>query len=268
MRISRASVLFPLALGVLLTFASGPEPVRAQVVWTTVVGKNDGRPVRRARVYLVRENGVTVDSTLSDGEGRARLAADSAGTFVLYAHIEGFAAFSSAPFRIRTHEMVQQQFALPLIPISALERIGASVRDDPMLHRNLATICGEKPRAGTGIVVGVVRAGTDRAPVPGVLVRLVPPAPDSAAAANGKARKEKAGPRGVTAVSNEHGTFVLCNVQAGDASLQAHADGWQPDIIPFRVQAGVVLWQDLTLQPAVAAPRSPDPPPTPRPDDS
>ncbi|MEJ2187452.1 MAG: carboxypeptidase-like regulatory domain-containing protein [Gemmatimonadota bacterium] len=258
MRNHRAPGLLLLApaLGVLLVAAPGAAPAHAQVVWTTVVAKSNGRPVPRARVYLVREDGVAVDSALADGNGRARLAADSAGMFVLYAHIEGFAAFSSSPFRLRNHEMLQRDFALPLIPIATLQRIGDMVHDDPMLHQNLATICGEKPRAGAGIVMGVVRARGGQTPVAGVLVSLVPPPPDSTAeAANKKPRF-----RPVTGVSNDHGTFVLCNVPAGDASLQAHAAGWRPGSMPFHVQAGVVLWQNLTLDPAPAPPDRPEPP--------
>jgi hypothetical protein len=248
MRIHRAPGLFLLApaLGVLLAIAPGAAPAHAQVVWTTVVAKNDGRPVRWARVYLVREDGVAVDSTVSDGNGRARLAGDSAGVFVLYAQIKGFAASASAPFRLRAHEMVQRQFALPLIPIATLQRIGAMVRDDPMLRQNLARICGEKPRAGTGIVVGAVRARGGQTPVPGALVSLVPPAPDSTAPQDaGDTPQPHA-----TGVSNEHGTYVLCNVPEGDASLEARADGWRPGIRPFHVRAGVVMWQDVFLDPA------------------
>lgn len=257
MRITRARVPFPVAaaLGALLALAPGAAPAHAQVVWATVVGKNDGRPVRGARVYLVRESGMAVDSATSDGDGRARLTADTAGTFVLYAHIEGYAAFASAPFRLRTHEMLQQQFALPLISIATLQRIGAMVRDDPMLQRNMSTICGEKPRVGTGIVLGVVRARVSQTPVAGALVSLTPPAPDTTV--EQKAR-EKPRPA-ITGVSNEHGTYVLCNVPAGDAVLQARAEGWRPGNASLRVQAGIVLWQDLTLEPA-APPR--DPPPT------
>lgn len=233
------------ALGTLLFFAAGPGPARAQVVWTTLVARDNGRPVRHARVYLVREDGVTVDSALSDANGRVRLAADSAGRFVLYAHLQGYAAFASSPFRLRTHEMVQQQFKLPIIPMSTFERIGAMVRDDPMLQHRLSTICGGQPRSGTGIVVGVVRARVDQTPVPDALVALAAPPPDTTAGAREKSRRQP-----INGVSNAHGTYVLCNAPAGDATLTAHADGWQPVTMPFRVQAGVVLWQDLILDPA------------------
>jgi hypothetical protein len=256
MRTTRARIPFPMAaaFGALLALAPGAAPAHAQVVWATVVGKNDGRPVRGARVYLVRESGAPVDSALSDGDGRTRLTADSAGTFVLYAHIKGFVAFASAPFRLRAHEMLQQQFALPLIPMATLQQIGAMVRNDPMLQRNLSTICGEKPRAGNGIVVGVVHAPGSQTPVADALVTLAPPAPDSTVA-----QKSKAKPRPpITGVSNAHGTYVLCNVPAGDASLQAHAEGWRPGSVSLRVQAGIVLWQDVTLEPA-APPRDPPP---------
>lgn len=238
---------FAVVLGAVLATAVGAGPVRAQVVWTTLVARDGGQPLRHARVYLVRENGLTVDSALSDSDGRARLAADSAGTFVLYAQLEGFAAFASSPFRLRTHEMLQQQFSLPIIPMSTFERIGATVRGDPMLQRRLSTICGEHVRTGTGIVVGVVRARVGQTPVPGVLVSLVPPVADSAAT---EEAKERARRRAITAVSNEHGTYVLCNAPEGEATLETHADGWQPGSTPFRVRPGIVLWQDLMLDPA------------------
>ncbi|HKJ93220.1 MAG TPA: hypothetical protein VJ957_08630, partial [Longimicrobiales bacterium] len=66
-------------------------------------------------------------------------------------------------------------------------------------------------------------------------------------------------PRAITAVSNEHGTFVLCNVPASDATLRVRADGWQPGDVPIQVRAGVVLWQDVWLDPAPTAPSAPAP---------
>ncbi len=209
----------------------------AQAVHGVVVSKEEQRVVSGARVVLVRDDGTAVDSTVTGSTGRFRVVADSAGAFVLYTRLQGYASYTSAPFRLSAGETVDRRIELPLVSVRAMQIMADVIGSDSMLQQDLPTICGEELRPWeSGIVVGVVRDRQTREPVPGALVVLTPPA-------------EPGGPppEPLTMLSNRNGTYMFCNVGLGDSRVRVHAEGFRPREVTVQARAGMIGWYDVFL---------------------
>jgi hypothetical protein len=214
--------------------ALAPTLLTAQSVQGMVVSQDEGRVVSGASVVLLRDDGAAVDSAVTTSVGRYTLRADSAGTFVVYTTVPGY-----APFRLEADATRDLRIELPLISVSAMQLMGSVIDSDSTLQQDLPSMCGEELRPWeSGIVVGVVRQRGTFEPIPGALVMLVP-APDSA----GTQRPP------MTTVSNRKGTYFFCNVPLGEHPIRVRAEGWRPRETKVEVRAGMIGWYDVLMYP-------------------
>jgi hypothetical protein len=212
-----------------------PTPGGAQAVEGTLVHAERDHALPAARLYLVAEDGVPVDSVLTDRDGRFRLAAPAPGTYNVLFQMDGWATVPSDRFRLEQGETHQLRFPVPLISGAALHQMGELVRINQELQDALPVICGDAFRPGeAGLLVGVVRVRATRAPLPGARVAVA--TPDD----------------GITrsTVSNEHGTYILCNVPTGPAvRISVEAPDGIAETTEVEIRAGTASWYDLPVGP-------------------
>lgn len=218
----------------------GATRLAGQTIQGIVVSEDEQRVVSGASVVLIRDDGAAVDSTVTSSVGRFRLQADSAGLFVLHTRLRGYASYTSNVFRLRAGEVLDRRVELPLVSVRALEIMADVIGNDSTLQRDLPAICGEELRPWeSGIIVGVVRDRYTREPIPGALVMIAP----------------ETGPGGetpapLTTVSNDRGSYILCNVPLGESPLRVRADGKRPRQVTVQIRAGMISWYDVLLYPS------------------
>ncbi|MEJ2216528.1 MAG: carboxypeptidase-like regulatory domain-containing protein [Gemmatimonadota bacterium] len=221
-----------------LCSATLPSPLAAQAVTGKVVTEDGGVPVPGARIWLMTENDVEVDSSRTDGAGRYRLRAKTPGTYRLYVALEGYASQGTTPFKLAAGQTLERDVQYNLVSIQAMHIMGDAIANDSMLQEDLPKICGEALRPWeSGILVGVVRDRSTSQPIPGAVVTVQPPAtPDSTPA-----------PR--STVSNKHGTYIFCNVPEGDdITLRVRAPGRPVQEENVRVRKGMIGWYDVYVR--------------------
>jgi len=227
-----------LACGIALACgAVFPGPVAAQTVTGTVVTEDGGIPVAGARIWLIRDDQARVDSTRANAAGRYTLHAPSPGTYVLYVEIPGYASETISHFELAAGQTLRRDVQYRLVSLSAMQIMGDALDADTMLQRHLPELCGEDPRPWeTGLIVGVIRDRPTGDPIPHAVVMVQPPAtPDST-------------PTPRTRVSNQHGTYVFCNVPPGDkVLLRVRAPGHRPETQTVQVRVGMIGWYDVYM---------------------
>lgn len=207
-------------------------------------------PLPGVRIWLMGEDQTHADSARTDAAGRFLLRASSAGRYMLYVQLPGYASMSTASFDLAAGQLLHRDVQYQLVSTSAMQIMGDAIDRDTMLQRHLPELCGEDPRPWeTGLLVGVIRDRPTEDPIPGAVVMVQAPAtPDST-------------PTPRTTVSNAHGTYVFCNVPPGDkVVLRVRAPGHRPETQTVWVRKGMIGWYDVYMA------RAPAPSPTvPRP---
>lgn len=221
---------------VLAWFAASSSPAAGQGVRGDLRDRDRDRVLPGARLYLLNDAGAAVDSTLTAPDGSYRLAAPSAGVYVVYFQIDGWASVGSEHMRLGADTVVEFAFRVPLIHNSAMRQMSDIIGGDARLQSSLPEICGEALQpAVSGLLVGVVRLRATRKPVAGARVAV------STADA------------GVTrsTISGENGVYILCNVPLGAAvEIVAEApDGRLIERTDVEIRAGTISWYDLSLGP-------------------
>jgi hypothetical protein len=210
-------------------------PAAAQAVRGDLRDADRDRLLPGARLYLLDEDGIAVDSTLTDGAGRYHLAAPVAGDYVVYFQIDGWASYGSEPLRLTAGSVADPGFRVPLIRIDAIRQMSDMVRADERLQSSLPEICGGALRQWeAGVLLGVVRERASGDPIAGARVAV-------ATAGAGVAR---------STLSGEAGIYILCNVPLGPAvELMATAPDGTTETTDVEIRAGTISWYDLPLGP-------------------
>lgn len=210
-------------------------PARAQVVEGTVHDADRGRPLPRATLYLLDHDGVAVDSVMADPAGRFQLMAPGAGAYHVLFQMDGWVTVPFDPIRLDPGSMATVDLQVPLISVSALQQMGELLRMEERLQDALPEICGEAFRPWeAGLLVGVVRVRATREPLAGARVTV-------ATASDGVTR---------STISNERGTYVLCNVPTGpEVQIIAEAPAGTRETTTVEIRAGTASWYDLPLGP-------------------
>jgi hypothetical protein len=219
----------------LAVLAPAALPAGAQVVDGTVHDADRGRPLPRAQLYLLDPEGVAVDSVLADPAGRFRLTAPRAGNYNVLFQMDGWVMVPFEPVDLGAGQTVTLDLRVPLISMAALTRMGELLRMEQQLQDALPEICGEAFRPWeAGLLVGVVRVRATREALAGARVTV-------ATAGDGVAR---------STISNERGTYVLCNVPTGpEVQIIAEAPDGTRETTTVEIRAGTASWYDLPLGP-------------------
>jgi hypothetical protein len=222
----------------LAVLAPAALPAGAQVVGGTVHDADRGRPLPRAQLYLLGHDGIAVDSVLTDQAGRFRLTAPRAGAYHVLFRMDGWLTVPFDSIRLEPGTTATLDLQVPLIAVSALQQMGELLRMEQRLQDALPEICGEAFRPWeAGLLVGVVRARATREPLAGARVTV-------ATASDGVAR---------STLSNERGTYVLCNVPTGpEVQIIAEAPDGTRETTTVEIRAGTASWYDLPLGPRPA----------------
>jgi hypothetical protein len=222
----------------LAVLAPAALPVGAQVVDGTVQDADRGHPLPRAQLYLLDHDGIVVDSVLTDPAGRFRLTAPRAGTYHVLFQMDGWVTVPFDSMRLDPGATATLDLQVPLIAVSALQQMGELLRMEQRLQDALPEICGEAFRPWeAGLLVGVVRVRATREPLAGARVTV-------ATGSDGVAR---------STLSNERGTYVLCNVPTGpDVQIIAEAPDGTRETTTVEIRAGTASWYELPLGPRPA----------------
>jgi hypothetical protein len=204
-------------------------PLGAQVVTGELRDSERGRTLAGARLLLLTEVGETVDSTVSAADGKYRLAAPAAGTYLVHFQLDGFASVSSAPLRLEQGSARAFDFQVLLLSSEAIREMGEIMGLEPRLQQALPELCGEAFRPWeAGLLIGSVRNARGQR-VAGAAV---------AAAGATSVR---------STVSNDKGVYVLCNVPAGAAVPIITALDGVADTTRVEIRAGTASWYDLYI---------------------
>ena len=225
--------LLLLALCIPVCLASAVAPAAGQGVRGELRDQDRERPIPGARLYLLDEGGTPVDSTSTNEGGRYRLTAPSAGGYVVYFQIDGWASIGSERLRLEADSVVEFEFRVPLIHNTAMRQMSDMMSMDARLQTSLPEICGEVLRpAEAGLLVGVVRLRGPREPVAGVRV---------AVSTQGTVAR--------STLSGGNGVYVLCNVPVGSAvEITAQGpDGGTVAVTDVEIRPGTISWYDLLL---------------------
>jgi hypothetical protein len=222
-------------LGVVVWLA-GSHPAAGQGVAGELRDRDRDRALPGARLYLLNEAGVAVDSTFTGPDGRYRLAAPAAGLYVVYFQIDGWASMGSEHMQLGADTVVEFAFRVPLIHNTAMRQMSDIIGGDARLQSSLPEICGEALQpAVSGLLVGVVRLRATREPVAGARVAV-------STTDAGVAR---------STISGGNGIYILCNVPLGPAVeiVAAAPDGRLIERTDVEIRAGTISWYDLSLGP-------------------
>jgi hypothetical protein len=176
-----------------------------------------------------------VDSVMADPAGRFQLTAPGAGAYHILFQMDGWVTVPFDPIRLGPGSMATVDLQVPLISVSALQQMGELLRMEERLQDALPEICGEAFRPWeAGLLVGVVRVRATREPLAGARVTI-------ATASDGVMR---------STLSNERGTYVLCNVPTGaDVQIIAESPDGTRETTTVEIRAGTASWYDLPLGP-------------------
>jgi hypothetical protein len=221
--------------GLLLALTLAAPPCAAQSVRGELRDAEHARPLPGARLLLLSGAGVAVDSTVTDRTGRFRLAAPAAGSWAVHFQLDGWAAYTSEPLRLRAGTATDFEFRVPLVASAALHQISDIIRTESRLQHALPEMCGEPLRLWeAGLLVGVVRTRTNRAPVAGARVAVV--------SADGVIAR--------ATISSNDGIYILCNVPLGKAvSIAVEPPGGPAETTEVEIRAGMASWYDLPTGP-------------------
>lgn len=222
-------------LAVLLLSAASVLPASAQSVEGRLLDDERDRPVPGARLYLLDEAGVPVDSAFTARDGTYRLRAPAAGVYIVHFQMDGWAGAGSEPLTLRAATVTTHDFPVVLVTNAAMRQMSDMIQVDERLQTALPEICGEALRPWeAGLLVGTVRARATGEPVPGARVSV-------ATAEQGVTR---------STVASAKGIYILCNVPLGPAIdiIAETADGTR-ETTQVEIRAGMVSWYDLGVGP-------------------
>lgn len=236
MRMSAGLAVARMLLAVALLLAAWPDAGSAQSVRGDLRDRDHDRVLPGARLYLLDDAGIAVDSTRTDRSGRFLLSAPAAGEYIVHFHIDGWASVPSNWLRLGPDSTVDLQFRVPLVHHTAVRQLGDMIDMDARLQTAIPEICGEPLRlTEAGMLVGVVRTRATRQPLAGARVSI-------AAADETVAR---------ATISSDNGIYILCNVPLGTAvaiTIES-ADGRLSETTDVEIRAGTVSWYDLPIGP-------------------
>ena len=223
------------ALAVIAIVAAAVAPASAQVVRGELRGADAGQPVPGARLHLLSESGVAVDSTITDRAGGFRLHAPAGGVYVVHFQMDGWASITSEPVQLETGATTDFDFRVLLVPGAALRQMSEMIARDERMQTALPDLCGEELRSWeAGMLVGVVRLRATRAPVAGARVSVSTPGGDVIR----------------STLSGESGIYILCNVPPGPAvDVSAAMPDGAGESTDVEIRAGTVSWYDILLGP-------------------
>ena len=215
-----------------------PAVAGAQAIDGVLVDAQSGRVITSATVLLFSEAGQPVDSTRTSRRGQFTLTAPDRGSYLISALRDGYASILSNPIALRNDETVSYRMEIPPLSTTNLMQMSDALSTNRRLGEGLSDVCSGRmnPLEG-GILLGVVRGGTERTPIAGAKAVLRMPAgpgvrPDST----------------LTAVTDGQGAYLLCFAPAGDSiSVTVAADGWQSSTQPVQVKPGTISWYDFDL---------------------
>jgi len=225
------------ALILLVLLAAAAAPAFGQAVRGQVRAEDRGTPLPGARLLLLSDAGSVVDTATSDATGHFRLAAPSAGEYVVYFQMDGWASVPSEAVQLQAGTTTAFDFRVTLIASEALREMSDIIGMEPRLQQALPEICGEALRPWeAGLLVGRVRARATGEPVAGVRVAVAP--------ADGGATVR-------STVSSENGVYVLCNVPVGTGvHIITSTPQGAADTTRVEIRAGSAAWYDLMTGPA------------------
>jgi hypothetical protein len=223
------------ALAALALVAGAVPPAVAQAAEGVAREADRDRPLPRAPLYLVDHQGTAVDSALTDRAGRFLLTTPLPGAYNVVFQMDGWVVVPSDPVHLEAGQTATLDLRVPLISVAALNRMGELLRMEQHLQEALPDICGEAFRPWeAGLLVGVVRVRATREPLARARVTV-------ATASDGVTR---------STLSNERGTYVLCNVPTGpDVQITAEAPDGTRETTAVEIRAGTASWYDLPLGP-------------------
>lgn len=205
----------------------------AQVVTGTAADSDRERPLAGAALLLVDSAGAVVDSARAEAGGRFRLVAPGPGEYFVHVRLDGWAGVPSEGFRVRPGQDRDFDVRVPLIGTGALRRMSSLLQDGDM-QRPLPELCGEELRPWeAGVLLGVVRDRRTRQPVAGARVWASTP--------TGEALR--------STVSNARGSYILCNLPAGQAvRIEGETGDGRRDQLEPEIRAGTASFYDLFLR--------------------
>jgi hypothetical protein len=222
------------AIAVLILLPAA-APAAAQSVTGQLRDADRDRPLPGARLLLLDDDGISVDSTLTDREARYRLTAPRPGRYTIYFRIDGYAAVPSEPLHLAAGTTTQAGFRPPLVAHAAVEQMAEVIRGDARLQESLPELCGEPFRAWeAGLLVGTVRQRASRQPIAGATVTLL----------DGDDASRR------FTVSGSNGVYVLCNVPPGTAvRLSIRTPDGASETTDVEIRPGTASWYDLPVGP-------------------
>lgn len=231
---TRRSRPVPLVLAAALALLAA-APAAAQSVRGELRDADRDRPLPGARLLLLDDDGVTVDSTLTDRTGRYRLTAPAPGRYLIYFRIDGYASVPSDALELAAGTVTEATFRPPLIANAAVHEMSEIMRMESRLQDALPELCGEPFRAWeAGLLVGTVRQRANREPIPGAIVSVLG---DDGAAAR-------------STVASAAGVYVLCNVPVGpEVRIEVRTPDGVVEVTDVEIRAGTASWYDMPTGP-------------------
>lgn len=223
-----------LAVAVLL-----PGGTQGQRIDGILVDSRTGRGVPNAVLLLFDQGDQLRDSTTSNVDGQFVLSATAGGDFVISVQREGYASLLSNSVRVRDGRTVSYRMEVAPLSLANMEQMADAISRNQRLQRGLVDTCRGRmnPLAG-GILVGVVRDSRSRDPLPGVEATLRVPvgedvSPDSV----------------LTAITDEHGTYLFCFAPAGDSvTVTVEDPEGRRDAQVVQIMPGTISWYDFRLR--------------------
>lgn len=216
-----------------------PAASSAQRVEGVLVDAQSGRVLPGARVYMLDAGDQPVDSATTTSRGRFALTAPAPGRYLINVLREGYADILSNPITLVGSETVSYRMEVPPLSMTNLRQMSDALSANRRLGEGLSDVCAGRlnPLEG-GVLVGVVRGGRAREPIPGARSSLrVPEGPGVAADSV------------LTAVTDPQGAYLHCFVPAGDSiAVTVTAEGWRPSTQVVQVMRGTVSWYDFDLR--------------------
>jgi hypothetical protein len=193
------------------------------------------RPLPGARLLLLDDDGVPVDSARTDAAGRYQLRAPAAGAYMLYFRVDGYTSVPSETLQLSAGVTSEFVFRVPLISVAAVRQMSDVVSMEQRLQESLPELCGEPFRAWeAGLLVGTVRNRATRQPIPGARVAAVSASGDVAR----------------FTIASENGVYVLCNLPVGRAVvIRIETPSGLVESTDVEIRAGSASWYDLPVGP-------------------
>jgi hypothetical protein len=217
----------------LLLVLIAAAPTAGQTVHGVLRDSGRERPLPGVRLVLMSDDGVAVDSALTDRAGRFRLTGRTTGIHHLHFRLDGWASVLSDPVRLEQERATEFDFRVPLVATAAIRQMSDAILLETRLQQNVRELCGEPFRAWeAGLLVGTVRSRATREPVAGATVAV--------AAFDGAIAR--------STIASDNGIYVLCNLPVGPAvPVTVETPGGLRETTEVEIRAGTASWYDLSV---------------------